>query len=706
MLRDEDFSRKASVDRYGRKIPKATGRKELERLYRLQDEDDEADEEEDGVDDDADVRRELGRVERKYDPAREGGFSSSSSSSDETSSGEDEEEEEEDVTEWGGDGHGLLEMQIEGQNDVPTGDVSSRLAVVNLDWDNIRAVDLMAVFSSFCPPIGRILRVAVYPSQFGKGRMEREEMEGPPKEIFASRHNASAKESLSEEDNDEEDNEEDIKKSLLQEDKGEEFDSTKLRRYQLERLRYYYAVLTISSADTAKALYDATDGTEYLTTANFFDLRFVPDDVSFDDDQPRDECTTIPDGYKPNTFVTDALQHSKVKLTWDADDNVRKEVVRKAFGPSRAEIEENDLRAYLGSDTSEDEEPPVQSNGNSEETNGGIVLSKKERERQRLRAALGLGEVSSSSKRNSKDAPVGDMQITFTSGLSGSQKKDNDPDHEETTVEKYMRKEKERKQRHKERVTATRNGGLSNGNGHPHSKGNHADTDPDKEDNQESPDLGFDDPFFTSAAGQDEPSSRTKKSKSRQENKGHQEQNDALTAQQQAELELLMLDDDPTSNPNANQANSNNPTQSQGHFNMKDILRAEKKSGRKSKNKPSSKNLQHDNNNPKQQQAGFNMNVSDPRFAALYQNHEFAIDPTNPRFKDTKAMRAVLDQARRNRVRGAEVEGVVGEGVRRKRRRGQQDGDGDGDGAGEEGDGNGEELKSLVERVKRKVRTK
>jgi hypothetical protein len=226
MLRDGDFSRKASVDRYGRRLPKDTGKKELERFYRMDEENG------DGLDDDEEVERELKRVEGKYDPAREGGFSSSSESS-------SEEEEEDDGGEAVGadeDGLGLLDKRVQQGIDVPMGEVSSRLAVVNLDWDNIRAVDLMAVFSSFKPPQGRILKVTVYPSEFGRERMEREEMEGPPKEIFTS--NAEDLEESEDASDESEGSDEEMKKPTIKEDAGEEFDSTKLRQYQLERLRY------------------------------------------------------------------------------------------------------------------------------------------------------------------------------------------------------------------------------------------------------------------------------------------------------------------------------------------------------------------------------------------------------------------------------------------------------------------------------------
>ena len=75
-------------------------------------------------------------------------------------------------------------------------------------------------------------------------------------------------------DSDEE--EEKIKQSMLQEDKGEEFNSTQLRKYQLERLRYFYAILTFSSKDVAKHVYDLVDGAEYLSSANFSTFALSP----------------------------------------------------------------------------------------------------------------------------------------------------------------------------------------------------------------------------------------------------------------------------------------------------------------------------------------------------------------------------------------------------------------------------------------------
>ncbi|KAH0547749.1 hypothetical protein FGG08_000006 [Glutinoglossum americanum] len=678
MLRDGEFSRKASVDRYGRKLPKDTGKRELERFYRI-------DESEDELDDDEEVERELRRVEGKYDPAREGGFSSSSESSEEE--GDDNEEEE---VEAGEENFGLLDIQAQQEADVPMGEVSSRLAVVNLDWDNIRAVDLMAAFSSFRPSQGRILKATVYPSEFGQERMEREEMEGPPKEIFGS----NAENPGGNEEDVSEENDDAIEKAMLRDDKGEEFDSTKLRRYQLERLRYYYAVITLDSPETAKAIYDATDGTEYLASANFFDLRFIPDSVSFDGDTPRDEVISVPDNYRPNEFVTDALQHSKVKLTWDADDGVRKEIVRKAFG--RKEAEEQDLKAYLGSDSSEEEDDELQ--GAADRDVDGGTTSKREAERKRLRELLGLGEADSESKK--KGGPVGDMQITFSSGLV-SDSKNKGPvfeEPEETTIEKYVRKERERKQRRKGKMKQARTGisepadaqpGPDEVAGNQHEQqgdelaefsaggANQAGSDED---------LGFDDPFFTNSPTVSTTAKTPQQRKEARRLKREQRARDAeAEATKRAELELLMLDDGHIADPDAGKKLQ--------HFDISDVLKAEKAKAKRGKRRgkkplPAGAAIQED----------FKMDVNDPRFSKLWEEHEYAIDPTNPRFKGTEGMKMLLDEGRRKRKR--KRRGDDGEEAaegRKRKKKGKKGGEVDGGG---EGEGDGESLMRLVERVK------
>lgn len=135
-------------------------------------------------------------------------------------------------------------------------DQTRRLAIVNLDWDHVRASHLFKICSSLVSPSapalassstgrtaqakgktsqvarGRVLSVRVYPSQFGKERLAREETEGPPAEIFKKRRD---------EDDDEEANEQNI----YEVGDEEEHDEDALRNYQLERLRYVYIPLFV-----------------------------------------------------------------------------------------------------------------------------------------------------------------------------------------------------------------------------------------------------------------------------------------------------------------------------------------------------------------------------------------------------------------------------------------------------------------------------
>lgn len=653
MLKDEDFSNSAKVDRYGRKLSSSGKKKALERLYVP---DEEGKEEQDGdveVEDDEVVEKELARAEG-YDPARGGGFSSSEDEDEEgDEDGGVELEEAEEVE--------FPDMQAE-QAGVEMGDISSRFAVVNLDWDNIKSADLVAVFSSFVRPGGKIHKISIYPSEFGKERMEREELEGPPKDIFARKQEEESLEPDSEDDSeDDEELDEKIKKDLQKEDGGEDFDSAALRQYQLERLRYYYAVVVCSDEQTAQNIYESTDGTEYLSSANFFDLRFIPDGTEFDG-KPRDECDAVPAGYKPTEFVTDALQHSKVKLTWDMDpeEATRKDAIKRAFSGSRAEIGENDLRAYLGSDSEDDEEPEAV----EEET---PQLSKKELARQKMRAALGLSDEPVKPSKKTK-GPIGDMEITFAAGLSSNDKGkgsvfENEPIMEETTAEAYIRKEKERKARRKEKAKAKREG-----------RDPSAEADEADPAENEKEDLGFDDPFFATDEVIKEKASKSLRKEERLKKREAKAKEAAARASQRAELELLMVD------------NSTEAPSHLEHFDINEIARAEKARRKKGKKKDIV-----DGGKRGGLQEGFEIDVGDERFKNLFESHEFAIDPSNPKFKGTEGMKRLLEEGRRKRGVEGDNEVELVEKKKSKKRKVDKEGDGG-------------ELSGLVEMVKKKAK--
>jgi hypothetical protein len=108
---------------------------------------------------------------------------------------------------------------------------TTRIAAVNLDWDHVTAAHLFRVAASVLPSGGnsKVLRVAIYPSDFGRERMEREEREGPPKELFKKGRGAREDEV----DSDEEVNEQ----TIFTAQDGGDYDDDALRQYQLDRLR-------------------------------------------------------------------------------------------------------------------------------------------------------------------------------------------------------------------------------------------------------------------------------------------------------------------------------------------------------------------------------------------------------------------------------------------------------------------------------------
>ncbi|VEL20097.1 unnamed protein product [Protopolystoma xenopodis] len=54
------------------------------------------------------------------------------------------------------------------------------------------------------------------------------------------------------------------------------------RRYQLARLKYFYAIAEFDSKETANAVFEACDGLEYENSGIKLDLRFVGEAETFE----------------------------------------------------------------------------------------------------------------------------------------------------------------------------------------------------------------------------------------------------------------------------------------------------------------------------------------------------------------------------------------------------------------------------------------
>ncbi|KAJ3053045.1 pre-rRNA-processing protein esf1 [Rhizophlyctis rosea] len=621
MLKNAEFGSGVAapkVDKYGRKKQTTTA-KELERFYKLDEEEDndsEGTDDEDESGDGEDVLTAQEESDKKFiDFARGGG---DVESSDEEQGDDDEEEEDEedqlagydlargevvvessDEDEDGGFGDDSAEDEDEtavgpyAEDNVPTGEETHRFAVVNLDWDHVKAKDLYKVFDGFKPPSGTLRSVKIYPSEFGKQRMETEAREGPPKEIFGSTSD-----------------DEDLSKPLIRASDGDDFDNTKLRKYQLERLKYYYAVVECDSVSTARSLYKTCDGAEFEKSANFFDLRYIPDGMEFED-APSDEAYETPQAYQPVDFVTLALQHSNVKLTWDEDDHERTKLTRRKF--TKEDLKDMDFKAYLASDSESEEE----------ESAGAL--------RSKYQSLLAGDDADSDADAfDSKSNKNEEMEITFAPGLSEKaaqmleKKKEREQREGESVFDAYLRRRKEKKKERK--------AGLKRGDEEEDEEGLESDEGSMIGDESDGGVEEGDDFFNVDFGDEYEPKKGKAKAATKPTKSSKKPAPEPIDPKQKEQLELLFMDDN----------------QDSRHFEMKEVLQAEKQKGKRKRGKKGKKGEEA---NGGAVQDGFEVDVADPRFSNVLGDHEFAIDPTNPNFKKTSGMKKLLD-VRRSKFAG------------------------------------------------------
>lgn len=416
MFTDEDFISPVTLDKYGRKIDSNEEKNNLERFYRL-------DDDENGSETLAD------NAVASCDDDGDGDFQTNITTS--TTDNNTDDDSDEEVLEGQHAMEEILSSHPLVNENIPSGEPTERLAVMNLDWDAIRADDIFTLANAFKPQIGRIISCQVYPSSFGKERMQRESVEGPAKEIFTEKERP---------------------------DDGEDYNSESLRKYQFERMRYYYAVIVCDSVETAKAVYRNCDGNEFERSANYLDFRYIPPHVTFspvEDGPLHSECYALPENYTPkHSLVTEALQSSKVSLTWDKDDQHRATALKQGNSRIKASSAEVDLSAYLASSSSEDDGDDDDDNHHKNNINNSNNENLRDEYRKKLLSSTPINVFERPSRSGDEG---GDMEITFTGAfdnLSQSSEGENDDRDDPTPFTKYLarREEKSKKEKVPEKV--------------------------------------------------------------------------------------------------------------------------------------------------------------------------------------------------------------------------------------------------------------
>lgn len=431
-------------------------------------------------------------------------------------------------------------------------------------------------------------------------------------------------------------------------EEGDEYHMEKLRQYQLNRLRYYYAVAVFDSIATADKIYKECDGIEYESSATRVDLRFIPDDTTFDEDEPTDICTELPDvnSYKPRQFTTTALQQAKVDLTWDETAVERQELGEKLSSGKLNEISDQDLRKMVAYSSEEDEDSNdegdeqqnegkegEQQDKSSSEHCVGKPKRKKDEIINKYKALLAEINEKEQKKKNNKF----EMEISWN---VEELKDDKDKQAEETEnekksqhltpIEKVLQKRNERNRQRKDERKKKKL--LARG------------LDPDADtasDSDSIPDgIDMNDPYFAEefANGDYVDPKAKKRDKQKKQKNGLDKQLAAEEGEKQAKELQLLLDDDDLEE------------QGKQHFSLEKILKSEQETKSKRKRRKQlkkSKSAIADETKPVED--NFQMNINDERFKAVYTSAKFNIDPTDSHFKKTKAMEMIIQEKLKRR---------------------------------------------------------
>lgn len=158
-------------------------------------------------------------------------------------------------------------------------------------------------------------------------------------------------------------------------------------------MKYFYAIVTCNSKETALFLYDEFNGFEFEHTSIKLNMSLVPDSIVFEQ-EVKQEATKVPPNYNFE-FVQQrysrALGHSKVTLTWDQTDPNRTRKLREGFtclDPNDPEAEAAYYKEFIAGSSDEEDDNVSKNSAEIEEyrkkllsglTNGDGKQKKKEK---------------------------------------------------------------------------------------------------------------------------------------------------------------------------------------------------------------------------------------------------------------------------------------------------------------------------------------
>ena len=91
----------------------------------------------------------------------------------------------------------------------------------------------------------------------------------------------------------------------------------KLRKYEVQKMDYYYAVVYCNKRKTASKIIEENQDLEFELTNIRLNLFIVEDSLEFPY-EPKETASELPANYSfDHSKISKALNHSTVKLSWD-----------------------------------------------------------------------------------------------------------------------------------------------------------------------------------------------------------------------------------------------------------------------------------------------------------------------------------------------------------------------------------------------------
>ncbi|CAD2099754.1 hypothetical protein YYG_03778 [Plasmodium vinckei petteri] len=143
-----------------------------------------------------------------------------------------------------------------------------------------------------------------------------------------------------------------------------EEENEQIRLYQIQRSRYYFALVECHNKEIVEFLYEELNDMDADFCINYLDLRIIDDNCSLDDYKIKESCDKIPENYQFHYSVSTVLKHTHAKSSWDENPK-RKKLLSTRF--TEEKLRELDLKEYLAN--SSDSESTYENNSVSANKN-------------------------------------------------------------------------------------------------------------------------------------------------------------------------------------------------------------------------------------------------------------------------------------------------------------------------------------------------